>query len=261
MNNQATIRDVSIASVYPPSANLFSTLVPVKSTQQKPGPMASLAHEIRNPLSTINLSAEMLKSIVTTDEEKMFLEMIIRGSMRINAILTDLHTTFRADVVPPEKNSIHQLLDEVLAMAGDKIMLNHVRIRKLFAAKDSKMVMNRPQIKIALTNIIINAIDAMTEGKGELTLTTKSVDHGCVVQIEDNGCGISRENLKKIFKPYFTNKPDGLGIGLATTQSILRSNHIRLHVKSVEGKGTSFILMFQKTNQVKPSQRMKMCHG
>jgi len=246
MDNHTVISSISIAPVYPQSIDLFKTLVPVKSRPAGPGQLAFLAHEIRNPLSTINLSAEMLKSVITNEEQKMFLDMIVRGSMRINDILTDLHATFRANETASEEYSIHQLLDEVLSMAEDKIMLKHITIRKDYDTKDSKIVLNRPQMKIALTNIIINAIDAMAADKGELTLVTKSTDHSCVVQIEDNGCGISPDNLKNIFKPYFTNKPDGLGLGLATTQYILRSNYVRLHVKSVETKGTSFFLAFRK---------------
>ena len=249
MNNQKILRNVSVAAVYPASGNLFTTLVPVKSMPEGPGQFASLAHEIRNPLSTINLSAEMLKSLVTNDEQRMFLDMIIRGSMRINDILADVHSSFGANEMQSEKYSIHELLDEVLAMASDRIMLKHITVRKNYAVKDSRVIMNRPKIKIALTNIVINAIDAMAEGKGELTLVTKSSDHKCIVQIEDNGCGISRENLKNIFKPYFTNKPNGLGLGLASTKDILLSNHVRLHVKSVEAAGTSFILVFEKNIQ------------
>ena len=246
MNNHGFISDISVKPVYQSASNLFTTLVPAKTTHEKPGQLAFLAHEIRNPLSTINLSAEMLKSTIKDEDQKMFLDMIIRGSQRINDILTDLHSTFKAEVVQPGKNSIHQLIDEVLALAKDKILLKNIRVRKEYAATDSQIVMNRPQMKIALTNIIINAVEAMTAGEGELKLITKSANHLCVVQIEDNGCGISKENLKNIFKPYFTKKPGGLGLGLAATENILRSNHVRLNVKSTEGQGTSFILEFDK---------------
>jgi signal transduction histidine kinase len=225
---------------------LFPALTPVRSVQEKPGELASIAHEIRNPLSTINLSAEMLKSVITDDEQKKFLDIIMRSSMRINDILTDLHSTFRANEMQVENYSIHELLDEVLAMNEDKIVLRHITVRKDYASEDSKIVFNKPKLKIALTNIIINAIDAMNAEKGELKLITRSTHHKCFVQVEDNGCGISKENLKNIFKPYFTNKPDGLGLGLATTYNILRSNHIRMNVESEEGKGTCFILAFEK---------------
>jgi signal transduction histidine kinase len=258
MNNESIIRNVSLTSGHFPSRNLL-TLVPSESNQEKPDQFASLAHEIRNPLSTINLAAEMLKSVMTDNDQKTFLDIILRGSMRINDILTDIHSVFQAKEIQPEKYSVHQLLDEVLAMIGDKILLNNITIRKNYAAKDFKIVLNRPQMQIALTNIIINAIDAMAGVKGKMTLVTKSTDESCIVQIEDNGCGISQENLNNIFKPYYTNKVDGLGLGLATTQDILRSNHVGLNVKSTVAKGTNFILRFGKNDHNKLLLRNREC--
>ena len=111
--------------------------------------------------------------------------------------------------------------------------------------KDETTV-SRPKMKIALTNIIINAVEAMTSGKGELKLVTKIVEGDYIILIEDNGCGISRKNLKNIFKPYFTNKPGGLGLGLATTFNILRANCVGINVESEEGHGSRFILSFDK---------------
>lgn len=257
MNTTPITANVMIGSNYPAPGNLFQALIPVKSTTEKPSQFASLAHEIRNPLSTINLSAEMLKSLITDEDQKMFLDMIIRGSTRINNILTDVHSTCHQSEMHVVKYSMHELLDEVLVMAGDKIMLKHITVRKEYSTRDSKIVLNRPDMKIALTNIIINAIDAMAPGKGELVLSTKSNNHTCVVQIKDNGCGISRENLKNIFKPYFTNKAGGLGLGLATTRDILKSNHVGLNVKSILTKGTTFALAFEKNAHDKTLQSIK----
>ena len=104
-------------------------------------------------------------------------------------------------------------------------------------------------MQIALTNIIINAVEAMTRQNGQLTLVTKSNNGIPVVQIRDNGCGISKQNLKSIFMPNFSNKPGGLGIGLASTFRILQSNHVGIDVESEEGAGTSFILSFCKNQQ------------
>jgi len=257
MNNPAIIQKVSVTSSYLPAGNLVATLVPSNGNRKKPDQFASLAHEIRNPLSTMSLAAEMLKAIITNDEQKGFLDMIIRGSRRINDILTDIHSVSGENEMNTGKHSVNQLLDEVLEMAGDKIQLNDITIRKNYAAKDFKIQINRPQILIALTNIVINAIDAMAGVKGILTLVTISTDETCIVQIEDNGCGISEKNLNKIFEPYFTNKPDGLGLGLATTRNILRSNHVGLNVKSTEAKGTNFILRFGENDHDKLLQRKR----
>jgi C4-dicarboxylate-specific signal transduction histidine kinase len=151
----------------------------------------------------------------------------------------------KQDEVEVEGHSIHQLLDEALELARDRISLKNIVVIKKYE-QDCKLTLNGPEMKIALTNIIVNAIDAMTTGEGQLTLITKSIESRYVVMINDNGCGISEENLKNIFKPHYTNKPGGLGIGLAATGNILRSNNVRVNVESRETKGTCFILLFYR---------------
>jgi signal transduction histidine kinase len=176
-------------------------------------------------LTNINLAVEMLGAAIKDNQLKVYLDIIKRSSFRINSLIREL-LKHQENEVQVEKHSIHQLLDEVLEMAGDRMRLKKIAVWKDYTSGDSKIELNRLEMLIGLTNIVVNAIDAMTPGKGELKLVTKSIDGMRVIQIEDNGCGISKENLKNIFKPYFTNKESGLGIGLATTYKILRSNNV-----------------------------------
>jgi len=216
-----------------------------KILKDLPAPFASaLAHEVRNPLTNINLSIEMLESLIVDDELKIYLNIIKRSSLRINNLVADLLKYQQTDKLQAERHSIEELLDEVLAMAKDRISLKHVAVSKDYALQDCQIALHRQKVKIALTNIIINALDAMPLEGGELRLITKSVAGKYTIRIEDNGCGISEENLANIFKPFFTNKPGGLGIGLATTHDILLANHVGVTVESKEEVGTSFILLF-----------------
>ncbi|MEP7374969.1 MAG: ATP-binding protein [Chitinophagaceae bacterium] len=216
-----------------------------------PAQIASvLAHEVRNPITNISLAVEMLESHVKNDEAKVYLDIILRSSMRINILINELLKNHQNEEVHTEMYSIHQLIDEVLAMAEDRIRLKNIVVYKEYAVKDCDIALNQREMKIALTNIIINAIDAMTQDKGELKLVTKADEHQCTLLIEDNGCGISTENMKSIFKPYFTNKPGGMGLGLATTQDILRLNNVIVNVESVVDEGTRFILQFKKTTEI-----------
>lgn len=218
------------------------------ATNTSPFQFASfMAHELRNPLTNINLSIDMLEFSIKDKELKEYLEIIKRSSKRINILIGEYLKCQQVDEIKEENHSLHQLLDEVLEMSHDKLMLKRIAISKVYAKQDDTILMNRPKIKMALTNIIINAIDAMTTGRGELKLVTKSIGDGYFMEIEDNGCGISKENLKYIFKPYFTNKPGGLGLGLAATDAILRSNQVEVTVESVEGVGTKFILLFRNS--------------
>ncbi|MCW3466065.1 two-component system sensor histidine kinase NtrB [Chitinophaga nivalis] len=212
-------------------------------------PTASLAHELRNPLTNINLSVGMIESITRNDDLKSYLDIIMRSSVRINDLVTELIKYQHANEVPVEQHAVHQLLEEVLEMAADRIQLKNIVVRKQYEQHDCTIELNGLRMKIALTNIIINAIDAMSSKNGILTLVTKSVYGKFLVEIEDNGCGISEDNIKKIFTPYFTTKPGGLGIGLSNTYTILRSNNVGVKVESSAGKGTRFILFFNKNNQ------------
>lgn len=89
----------------------------------------------------------------------------------------------------------------------------------------------------------------MHSENGKLKLITKSINGKCVIEIEDNGIGISRENLQHIFTPYFTDKAGGMGLGLSTIMDILNSNHATAEVESEEGNGTRFILSFERVQQ------------
>jgi signal transduction histidine kinase len=146
----------------------------------------------------------------------------------------------------------------VIEMASYKILLKNIAIKKNYAPYDLKIKMDRPKIKIALTNIIINAIDAMGPENGVLKLGTRLIKGRHAISIQDNGSGISKENLPLIFNPYFTNKPGGVGVGLAATKDILLSNQVGIKVESVMGQGTRFILLFEKNKIVNERRSLKI---
>jgi signal transduction histidine kinase len=207
---------------------------------------AILIHEVRNPLTSINLSIEMLESVITDNDLKIYLGIIKRNSVKINNLITEIIKCQHTGIEVIEKHSMYQLLDDVLEMAGDLIRLKHIVVRKEYDAEDCSIKFSKPKMMIALTNIIANAIDAISLKKGLLTIATDTVDDRYVVQIIDNGCGINKVDLKDIFEPYVTNKPGGLGLGLATTYEILQSNNVEVNVESIEGEGTRFALFFRK---------------
>ncbi|MEI9933737.1 MAG: ATP-binding protein [Ferruginibacter sp.] len=153
-----------------------------------------------------------------------------------------------------EKHSIHELLDEVLEMNKDQLLLKNITVEKDYNTDCCYILLNKEKMKMALTNIVMTAIEAMQPLSGRLRLSIKVTDTKCIIEIGDNGIGISKENLKTIFKPFVTNKPDGIGLGLSTTLDILHSNHAEVSVESKEGIGTNFIISF---NSVKPSGHRK----
>lgn len=232
---------------FPSSAILFRSLTPEKIIDQLPVQFVSaLAHEIRNPLATIRLAVELMGAITGEEDRQMYLDIILRASDRINEVVTELLTSIRTEEKEPENQSVHELLDEALNMTEDRIMLKNINVRKDYSTVDCKVRIDKPRMLIALTNIIINAIDAMSVENGRLKLVTKSINNQCVIEIEDNGTGIRKENLNNIFKPFFTDKPGGMGLGLAATREILLYNNAQIKVESKLGRGTRFIITFDQ---------------
>lgn len=208
--------------------------------------VAALAHEVRNPLANIGLSVDMLLSTVKENYVTSYLTIIKRNTVRISTLITQLLTDEYSNERDTKDYPINQLLDEALLQVEDRIKLKAITVEKKYEVNNHTIFLNIPRMKIALTNIIINAIEAMAEGSGLLTVSTKAIYGKYIIEIKDNGCGISKENLDKMFKIAFTSKPGGLGIGLTIIYDILRINQVAINIESEEGKGTIFTLLFDK---------------
>jgi signal transduction histidine kinase len=205
---------------------------------------ALLAHEVQTPLTLINLSVELLEPMVEGEEQRMYMDIISRNSSRISSLVNDLLHSQHVGEEAPNRYSAHRLLNEALGMAADRIFLKEIVVRKKYSGDDCALLIHPYKMKFALSNIIVNAIDAMTVETKVLTLTAGYVDKGYLIVIEDTGHGISEEDLPRIFTPYYTKKEGGLGLGLFTTYEVLMSNHVQVSVESEVGSGTRFALLF-----------------
>ncbi|MFN8344633.1 MAG: PAS domain S-box protein [Spirosomataceae bacterium] len=203
----------------------------------------TLAHEVRNPLTNINLSLDQIEPELDNEDQKLFAEIIRRNSRRINTLISELLNSFKQQEAILSSASIHQLLDETLGEAADRISLKKITLKKEYG-DDCRLTLDKSNIKIAFLNLIINAIEAMEEEKGVLTVSTQIAGKSCLVEVRDNGLGISPENLNRLFEPYFTSKANGLGLGLAATLTILQSHRATVEVESEIGEGTVFTVAF-----------------
>jgi len=204
-----------------------------------------LAHEIRNPLNNINLSLEQFREGSASAEEKIYLDIITRNSKRIENIINELLNTSRPVEINRVKQPLQTIIEASLEAAHDRIKLKKIKLIKDIPADPVVLMADADNLKIVIQNIIINAIEAMQEGKGELTIKLENLNAHPQLSIQDNGCGISEENLSKLFEPYFTSKRNGMGLGLATAINILQSHNATVDVKSEVNKGTSFIINFK----------------
>lgn len=188
----------------------------------------AIVHELLNPLDNIHLSVEMLNTVSRNSEGQVYLDVIERSIARIyNALNASLFSS-RPQQFFSDENSMHQLLNEVLAIADNSITRNQVVVSKEYIAPDNKIVLNRPAVKIAILNIIMTAIDSMRPAEGQLKLKTEIINGKYLLRIEDNGPGTSTHSLSTAFY-------------------ILRSNFIGIDVESEVGRGTRFTLIFRNT--------------
>ncbi len=204
----------------------------------------TIAHEVRNPLTNINLAVEHLRSEVDGEEEvNMLFEMIIRNTDRINQLISNLLNSTRTAELDLVKASINDVLDKSLEFAQDRIELKKIKVVKNYDPDICPILVNNEKIYIAFLNIIVNAIEAMEE-HGTLQLSTESVKDRCVAKIKDTGKGMNKADVGKLFEPYFTTKENGHGLGLTNTQNIILSHNANITAESEPGKGTTFIVSF-----------------
>lgn len=204
----------------------------------------TIAHEVRNPLTNINLAVEHLKSeIENTEETTMLFEMITRNTDRINQLISNLLNSTRTSELQLVKASINDVLDKSLEFAQDRIDLKKIKVIKNYIPDVCPILVNNEKIYIAFLNIIVNAIESMPEN-GTLELTTENINGRCVAKIKDTGKGMSKADVGKLFEPYFTTKENGHGLGLTNTQNIILSHNANIAAESEPDKGTTFTITF-----------------
>lgn len=206
---------------------------------------AGMAHEIKNPLSSMKVFAQLLPAKIHDPEYRRKLEEILpREIDRIDRIVVSLLGFARATAPNYEKIIIEEVLEENLKYFEEKARNAFVTIKREFAGLP-EIEVDRGQISQVFSNLILNGIQAMPEG-GELTVKTfpgkkvGDVLQNVVIRVSDTGHGMPEEMLKKLFDPFFTTKYGGTGLGLTIAHSIVDGHRGFIDVESKVGKGTIF---------------------
>jgi PAS domain S-box-containing protein len=208
-----------------------------------------LAHEIRNPLNNISLSIENLL-LGENAENPHLLDIIKRNSVRINQIIIELLNLTKPPELTFNNHSLQEIVEESISMSMDRINLQKINLVKSYPNTPLTILADKSKLIIAFTNILINAIEAMEIMKGELSVILSSSEDAYLVSIRDNGYGIPDEYLSQLFEPLFTLKKNGMGLGLATSYSIIQSHKGVINVESEVNKGTNFLISFKKNGQI-----------
>lgn len=210
----------------------------------------TIAHEVRNPLTNINLAMETLKEeFANTADTHEMLDIINRNSHRIRDLVADLLNSTRFTELNFESLSINDLLNQTLNQAQDRLHFQHIEVMKQYQQNLPAVQVDGEKLKLAFLNIIVNAIEAMPPEKGILTIKTFADTGNCYISIADNGCGMSRETVQRLYEPFFTQKSKGTGLGMTNTQNVILNHKGSLEVESSEGYGTTFTIQLPLDNR------------
>ncbi len=206
---------------------------------------AKVAHEIRNPLSSISLNAELLQdelhnyAAVDTAEAQALLKAMIAEIDRVT-VLTEEYLQFsRLPESQPVRDDLNRVVKETVEFFRPQARQKKIVLECRISARLWPVRFDPVQIRRALLNMMRNAVEAMPKG-GTLKIATEQTEREAVLHIADGGVGIAPEELEKIFDPFFTTKDFGTGLGLAVVQQIIGEHRGRIACQSKLGQGTAF---------------------
>jgi nitrogen-specific signal transduction histidine kinase len=205
-----------------------------------------MAHEIRNPLSSLNINIELLReelleeaNLSQKEEILSLLSFISYETLRLETNLKDFLDFNRLPPLKFESVQINDVLDSVVRLLGPDAQMKNARIETRYQKTLPLLKIDVSQFSLAISNLLVNSIQAVSE-KGEIHVLTRGSKKNVFIIVQDNGVGISKEHLPKIFDFMFSTKPTGSGLGLSTTKKIISDHHGEISVKSEVNKGTVF---------------------
>jgi len=207
---------------------------------------AGMAHEIRNPLGSIKGTAEILRDGVPTDDPKSeFAAILIKEVDRLNGVLEDFLRFAKPAPVEHGRFPLAKVISDVLDLTRQQALRNHIEVRQDLD-EERELPGQGEQIKQALLNLVLNALQAMPGG-GVLEVSSKNHEQEVQITVRDSGPGITMENRERIFNPFVTTREGGTGLGLAITQRIVHGHDGRILLESTPGQGASFTICLPLT--------------
>jgi signal transduction histidine kinase len=202
---------------------------------------AGIAHEIGNPLTSIFSFVQILREIEDDEFKKESLQTIYFHINRISEILKQLSGFTKMPMGEPKPCHINDTIDSSLTLIQFDKKAKTITIEKQLSPAIPEVSIDYNQLSQVFINLILNAFDAMPHG-GTLFVRSFVEANAIVIQFEDTGTGIPKENLTKIFDPFYTTKEKGTGLGLAVSYSIIKKMGGTLIVQSETNKGTRFTI-------------------
>lgn len=203
-----------------------------------------LAHEIKNPLSTLNINLQLMKEDMQNPTEENSkrayrkIQILLKEIQRLEEVLNDFLRFAKGQKLELEERDVNDVLDEVVDFVTPEIKQKNILVLKSYDPNLPLCRIDGNLIKQAILNVIINAEQAMESG-GELMIRTSRHKNHVQIDITDTGVGIPKDMHDKIFQVYYSTKKTGTGLGLPTAKRIIEEHRGTISVQSDEGKGTN----------------------
>jgi PAS domain S-box-containing protein len=208
---------------------------------------AGVAHEIRNPLTSMKGYAEFLQLDEKDPQRQEFIEIILDEIDRVNNIVEEFMVLAKPKAVELEERNIIPIVQNVVSMLKFEARKRNVKLEFDTVEEIVQIECDENRLKQVFLNFIKNGIEAMPDG-GDLRVKAEIHDENIVISIQDTGVGIPPEILKKIGEPFYTTKKNGNGLGLMVSFKIIESHNGKVYIESEQNKGTTFkILLPAKT--------------
>ncbi len=208
---------------------------------------AGIAHEIRNPLGTIKGFGQYFRNkFPEGSEDRNYATVLVNEVDRLNRVIQDLLNFAKPQEPKLAPVDLQELIMHAIKLVKPDLQAKKIKVVQSFNTNKSRIIMaDADMLTQVFLNLFLNAIDAMEEN-GILEIAIKEDKEILTVIIRDSGNGIPKENLSRIFDPFFTSKKDGTGLGLAIVHRIMESHQGEITVNSQPGKGTTFFLHFRR---------------
>jgi signal transduction histidine kinase len=208
---------------------------------------AGIAHEIRNPLTSVKLNIQKLLQSDQLDElEEEHLSLSQKGISQMEKFVKELLSFTRGTDLHLERFSIEEIIDEATKMIAESLELKKIILEKNFEEGLPQVLVDGDKLRQVFLNILRNAYEAVEEGgKINISLSHLDGDSECKIRIliSDNGCGIPERDREVIFELFYTTKSSGIGLGLANARKIIEEHKGSMRVKDEEGEGASFEIL------------------
>jgi signal transduction histidine kinase len=207
---------------------------------------AGIAHEIRNPLTTIKGFLQLIQPYLISIDKEQYATITMSEIDRINAIIYDFLQAAKPFENIRETISINQLIEDICLLYKSESLMKNISVSTNLIKNCPSVFINRKQLQQVLVNIFKNAFEAIEEKKGKklgmVHISTYINQENVIISIKDNGCGIEEESLNNIFDPFYTTKKDGTGVGLNLCKKMIEEAGGHLYAKSKLNVGTTFII-------------------